>query len=455
MQSVSDYIQANRSLFIDELVELVRIPSISAQSAHRADCERAAEFVKDQFAELGFEVSIHPTPGNPVVLAKHHHAPGKPTILIYGHYDVQPEDPVELWDTPPFEPNIRDGNLYARGATDDKGQCFAHIKAAEAWLKSEGALPVNLTYLIEGEEEIASRNLHDFLMANLDELQCDIAVVSDSSQFAPGMPAITYGLRGIVGEEIRVKGPKQDLHSGVYGGSVANPCEQLSKLIARCKGEDGRILIPGFYDDVVPLEDWEREAFNQLPFDEAAYKQSLGVKGLSGEEGYNVYEQRWARPTFELNGIFGGYSGEGSKTIVPSWAGAKITMRLVPNQDPAKIHRLFETYLHSIAPDSIELDVTGGEGSGAVLVPRDARFMKEAAEAVKQGFGAEPVFIREGGSIPIVLTISQHLGVNVILIGFGLPDDNMHGPNEKFNLDDFVRGIETSACFMKLCAESA
>lgn len=454
MQVVIDYIKQNRQRFVDELIEWVKIPSISAQSSHKGDCERAAQFVLSQLNTMGFETKLCPTPGNPIVLGKHHKAPGKPTVLIYGHYDVQPEDPVELWQTPPFDPQVREGNLIARGATDNKGQCFAHIKAVESIIQTDGELPVNVTFLIEGEEEIHSKNLYDFILANKNELQCDVGVISDSSQFAAGAPAVTYGLRGIVGEEIRVTGPKQDLHSGVYGGAVANPCNVIADIIAKLKDDKGRVAIPGFYDDVLELEPWEREAFAKLPFNEQTLKNSVGVKALSGEQGYNSYEQRWARPTLDVNGIFGGYQGEGSKTIIPSWAGAKITMRMVPNQNPEDIHQKFVDYVKSIAPPSVQVTFKDGGGCGAVLVPRDARFMDQAVEAVKRGFGAEPVFIREGGSIPIVLTLSEELGVHVLLIGFGLPDDNMHGPNEKFSLDDFVKGIKTSAWLLHLCGEA-
>ncbi|MDP8245992.1 MAG: dipeptidase [Candidatus Hinthialibacter antarcticus] len=454
MQAILDYIEQNRQRFVDELVEWVKIPSVSAQSARKADCGRAAQYVESQLNSIGFETRLCPTAGNPVVLGKHHKAPGKPTVLIYGHYDVQPEDPVDLWQTPPFDPQVRDGNLYARGATDNKGQCFAHIKAVEALIQSNGELPVNITFLIEGEEEIHSANLYDFILKNKDELKCDVGVISDSSQFGPGMPAVTYGLRGIVGEEIRVTGPKQDLHSGVYGGAVANPCNVIADIISKLKDQAGRVAIPGFYDDVLELEPWEREAFAKLPFDAKAFNDSIGVPEASGEQGYNVYEQRWARPTLDVNGIFGGYQGEGSKTIVPSWAGAKITMRMVPNQDPEKIHQQFVDYVKSIAPPSVQVTFKDGGGCGAVMVPRDARFMDQAIEAVKRGFGAEPVFIREGGSIPIVLTLSEELGVHVLLLGFGLPDDNMHGPNEKFSLDDFIKGIKTSAWLLHLCGEA-
>ena len=454
MQVVIDYIKQNRQRFVDELIEWVKIPSISAQSSHKGDCERAAQFVLSQLNTMGFETKLCPTPGNPIVLGKHHKAPGKPTVLIYGHYDVQPEDPVELWQTPPFDPQVREGNLIARGATDNKGQCFAHIKAVESIIQTDGELPVNVTFLIEGEEEIHSKNLYDFILANKNELQCDVGVISDSSQFAAGAPAVTYGLRGIVGEEIRVTGPKQDLHSGVYGGAVANPCNVIADIIAKLKDDKGRVAIPGFYDDVLELEPWEREAFAKLPFNEQTLKNSVGVKALSGEQGYNSYEQRWARPTLDVNGIFGGYQGEGSKTIIPSWAGAKITMRMVPNQDPDKIHQQFVDYVKSITPPSVEVSIKGGGGCGAVMVPRDARFMDQAVDAVKRGFGVKPVFSREGGSIPIVLTLSEELGVHVLLVGFGLPDDNMHGPNEKFSLDDFVKGIKTSAWLLHLCGEA-
>lgn len=453
MSSITEYIQSNRERFIEELSEFVKIPSVSAKREHKADCERAAGFLAAEFERLGFETRVCPTAGNPVVLAKRKAgAEGRPTLLVYGHYDVQPPEPLELWDAPPFEPRIANGNLYARGATDDKGQSYAHIKAAEALIETEGELPVNLIYLIEGEEEIASDTLERWIRENKDEVRCDAAVISDTSQFAPGQPAICYGLRGIAAIEIRVEASASDLHSGVFGGATPNPANVLCEIVAQLKDSRGRVNIPGFYDDVLPLEAWEREAFAALPWDDDSFKQDLGLYGLHGEEGYSPIEQRWARPTLDVNGIFGGYSGEGSQTIIPAWAGAKITMRLVANQDAKKIIQLFREHVQSIAPPYVQLSFIGGEGNGPVLVPRDARFMDEAVRAFETGFGQTPVFIREGGSIPVVLAITRELGIHVNLMGFGRPDDNLHAPNEKFNLDDFIRGIHTAACFYREAA---
>ena len=321
-------------------------------------------------------------------------------------------------------------------------------------MRSEGSLPVNLIYLIEGEEEIASANLDHWIEENKAEIQCDACVISDTSQFAPGQPAICYGLRGICFQEIRLEAAQSDLHSGVFGGSVPNPANTLCEIIAQLKDESGRVRIPGFYDDVLPLEAWEREAFARLPFDDEAFRQAAGSPGLFGEAGYTTNERRWARPTLDINGIFGGYTGEGSKTIIPSWAGAKISMRLVPNQNAQVIADLFRRYVESITPSYVNLRFISGGGNGPVLTPRDARFMKEASLAFEQGFGAKPVMIREGGSIPVVLTLTRELEVPVILMGLGRPDDNLHAPNEKFNLDDFIHGVRTAAHFYTLCAQA-
>ncbi len=451
MNSIDDFIRNNRSRFIEELTAFLRIPSVSAQSERKEDCVKAARFLENQLNGLGFEVSVRSTPGHPVVLGHYDAGNDKPTVLIYGHYDVQPVEPLDLWNSSPFEPSIIDGTIYARGASDDKGQVFAHVKAVEAHLMTHGTLPVNVIFLIEGEEETASENLDEFIQANKAELKSDVAIVSDSAQYGPGVPAICYGLRGICAQEIRVDGAKQDLHSGSFGGAVPNPCNTLCEIIARLKDGDGRILIPGFYDDVLPLEAWEREAFAKLPWDDERFRDELGAAGLHGEKDYSTVERKWGRPTLDINGIFGGYSGEGAKTIIPAWAGVKITMRLVPNQTPQKIRELFREYIQKIAPDYVKTTVIDQGGGGPVLVPRDAEFMPQAVEAMKRGFGKEPVFIREGGSIPVVSTFKQELGLNTLLMGFGQPDDNCHAPNEKFSLDDYIKGIQTSAQFLGLC----
>ncbi len=454
MDSVLTYIKENRQRFIDELIEFLKIPSVSAKSEHKLDCEKAAQFVRDQFTGLGLEAEIHPTAGNPVVLARYNAGADKPTVLVYGHYDVQPPEPLDLWKSPPFEPRVDNEIVYARGATDDKGQLFAHIKSLEAFLKTEGTAPVNLIYIIEGEEEVASDHVSIFLRENRDSLRSDVAVISDTCQFGPGQPALCYGLRGICATEIRVDAANQDLHSGSYGGAVHNAANALCEIVAKLKDEKGRIQIPGFYDDVVPLEDWEREAWSSLPFDEDAYRESLELAQLHGEEGYTTIERKWGRPTLDVNGIFGGYQGEGSKTVIPSWAGAKITMRLVPNQKPNKIGGLFEQYVKSITPPSVKVLFAPHSGCGPVVVPRESVFIDPAIEALKRGFDAEPVFMREGGSIPIVLTLKEELGLDTLLLGFGQPNDNAHAPNEKFSLTDFEKGIMTSAWFYHLCGSA-
>lgn len=448
MDQIKKYIETHHQRFVDELFELLRFPSVSAKRERKDDCRKAAEYLHAQLAGLGFEVSMEETPGNPIVLATYHAGDNCQTVLIYGHYDVQPEEPVELWDSPPFEPTIRDGNVFARGASDDKGQVFAHIKAIESILKTEKKLPVNVIFLIEGEEEIASVHLEDFIQAHREKLRCDFVVISDSYQYGPDQPAICYGLRGICSMELRIEGAKSDLHSGSYGGAVPNPCQVVCELIAKLKNEDGRILIPGFYDDVQPLEEWEREAYHQLNWDDEKYRTELKLPGLHGEKEYSTLERIWARPTLEVNGIFGGYAGEGTKTIIPNWAGAKITMRLVSQQRAKRIAQLFKNFVTSITPPYVKLRIIEHAGGDPIVIPRSAGFMHQAIEAIEFGFGKPPVFIREGGSIPIVAVFRETLGVDTLLVGFGQPDDNAHAPNEKFSLRDFQRGVLTSAKFL-------
>lgn len=455
MDPVKKYVQEQKDRFVKELAGFLRIPSVSAKSERREACRQAADFLLQELGRLGFSTSLHETPGHPIVTASRMDDPAQPTVLIYGHYDVQPEEPLDLWTSPPFEPRIVNGNLYARGASDDKGQLYAHIKAVETLIRTEGKLPVNVTFLLEGEEEIASTHLEAFIEENREILQGDVAVISDSSQYGPGMPAICYGLRGICADEIRVQGANRDLHSGSYGGAVPNPCNVLCEIIAKLKDETGRIQIPGFYEDVLELEAWEREAFAALAGDDEDFRRQLGVAGLHGEEGYTTLERKWARPTLDVNGLFGGYSGEGAKTIIPAWAGAKITMRLVPNQQPDKIRHLFREYVRRIAPACVTVSFVDHSGGGPVRIPRDAPFMNAAVQALEYGFGRKPVFIREGGSIPVVSTLERKLGLKTLLLGFGLPDDNAHAPDEKFSLADYERGILTSARFLQLCAKTA
>jgi len=445
MLAIDSYLREKAAQFEDELCELLRIPSVSADSRHRGDVRRAAGWVADQFRRLGFLVELCETPGHPIVYAESPRQAGAPTVLVYGHYDVQPPDPMDEWISPPFEPTRRNGNLYARGATDDKGQMLTHVKSAQAWIETAGSVPVNLKYIIEGEEEVGSANLERFIDANAARLACDCVVISDTSQFCPGQPAITYGLRGIAYFELRLSGPKQGLHSGTFGGAVSNPANALARMLAALHDDQGRIQVPGFYDDVVPLTDQERRQFVQLPFDETKFKQQIGVAALSGETGFTTLERRWARPTCDINGLWSGYQGEGAKTVLPARAGAKFSFRLVPNQDPAKIGRLLDEMLRRLCPPGIQLELIEMHGAPGVMTPLDSPFIAAASRAIEQGFGRRPVFIREGGSIPVVSTFRRKLGVDTLLLGWGLDDDNTHGPNEKFCLADFHRGIRASA----------
>lgn len=446
LPEIDAYLKSHAAAFEDELCELLRIASVSADGKRKPDVRRAAEWVAGQFRGLGLKVEICETAGNPIVYAEHIAAPGAPTVLVYGHYDVQPPDPLELWKSPPFEPTRRDGNLYARGATDDKGQMFTHIKSAEAWLKgAPGKLPVNLKYLIEGEEEVGSENLDPFIEKNKERLKADVVVISDTSQFAPGVPAITYGLRGIAYYELRLFGPSRDLHSGTFGGGVMNPANALVRMLATLHDADGRVQVPGFYDDVVPLTEVERKQFAALPFDEAGFKKAIGLSDVAGEKGFTTLERRWARPTCDINGLTSGYQGEGAKTVLPATASAKFSFRLVPKQDPAKIRASLEAHLKKVCPPGIRLELTAFHGAPGVVVPLESPFVTAAQEAIESGFGAKPVFMREGGSIPVVSTFHDLLGLDTLLLGWGLDDDNTHSPNEKFCLADFHRGIKASA----------
>jgi acetylornithine deacetylase/succinyl-diaminopimelate desuccinylase-like protein len=446
--TTTDFITHNSERFVSELFDFLRIPSVSTLSERDADTRRAGEFVRKQLQDLGFRARLHETSRHPIVTAEWSMAPGKPTILVYGHYDVQPPDPVAEWRHGPFEPTVEGDNVVARGATDDKGQMFAHIKGVESLIEAEGKLPVNVKFLIEGGEEIGSPNLDPFIESHKDLLACDAVVISDTEQFAPGVPAICYGLRGLVYMEVGVQGPSHDLHSGMFGGSLDNPATVLARLIASFHDAERRVAIRGFYDQVRPLTEEERRDFAALPFDEQGYRKEIGVSELAGEKGFTTIERRWARPTCEVNGIFGGFQGEGAKTVIPARTGAKVSMRLVPDQEPETIRRLFEEHVRSVAPKTVNVEVKLHSASGPVLVPRDSKAIQAGVRAIEKGFGRKPVFIREGGSIPVVLTFSRVLKVPVVLIGFGLPDDRAHSPNEKFNLRDFERGIRTSAQFL-------
>ena len=445
MNTLNEYLDQHAARFEDDLCELLRIDSVSADSTRRPSVRRAAEWVRAQFAGLGLKHELIETAGNPLVYAESPPVPGAPTVLVYGHYDVQPPEPLDQWTTPPFEPTRRDGKLFARGATDDKGQMLTHIKSAEAWLKTAGKLPVQLKYLIEGEEEVGSENLDPFIQKNKKKLACDVVVISDCSQFGPGKPAITYGLRGLNYFELRLKGPSQDLHSGTFGGAVTNPANTLCKILTALKDDKGRVRVPGFYDDVAKLTKRERDEFAKLPFNEKKFMQQIGVKGLTGEVGFSTLERRWARPTCDINGLWSGYQGEGAKTILPSDAGAKFSFRLVPNQSPKKIAAALKKMLTEMLPPGITMTLIDFGGAPGVVVPLDSPFVAAACRAIEKSFGKKPVFMREGGSIPVVRTFHETLGVDTLLLGWGLDDDNAHSPNEKFFLADFHRGIKASS----------
>jgi acetylornithine deacetylase/succinyl-diaminopimelate desuccinylase-like protein len=446
MNNVIDFINTNRDRFVDELKNYLAIPSISALPQHQADVRRCAEWTADEMRRIGMHnVRLIETPGNPVVYGDWLAAEGAPTILFYGHYDVQPVDPLNLWESPPFEATVRDGEIYARGAADDKGQVFMHFKAIEAHLKQNGRLPANIRVILEGEEEVGSANLDNFVKGHKDELAADVVVISDSTMFDRGVPSITYGLRGLVYFQIDLRGTKSDLHSGSFGGAVANPAMVLSQILAQMKDKGGRVRIPGFYDDVRALRDEERAEFKKLPFNETRYRKELGAPKLFGESGYTTLERVWARPTFEVNGLLSGFTGEGAKTVIPAVAMAKVSMRLVPDQDPDKIAQLFEAYVAKVAPKTVETKVTRMHGGKPWMTEFDNRFVQAAGRAIEKGFGKTPVFNREGGSIPVVATFQEILGLPSVLFGVGLPDENAHAPNEKLDLGNFHGGIIASA----------
>ncbi len=443
--ALDQYLKDHAGEFEDQLCQLLRIASVSTDPQYAPQVRQAAKWLVEHFEQLGLEAQLHETPGHPIVVARGPHVPGAPTVLVYGHYDVQPPDPLEEWISPPFEPTRRNGNLYARGATDDKGQMFTHIKAAEAWLRTTGSLPVNLIFLIEGEEEVGSQHLEPFVQQHRRELNCDCVVISDMCQFGPGQPAITYGLRGIAYYELVLRGPKQDLHSGTFGGAVTNPANVLVQLLASLVDEHGKVRVPEFYKDVRPISEKERTRLASLPFSEEEFYQQLGVTGGSGEQGFTVLERRWARPSFDINGLTAGYQGQGAKTVLPAVASAKFSFRLVPDQDPEAITAKLEQYLRSQLPPGVQMELKSYHGARAVLVDEDHPYVKAAAEAIARAFGTPPVFIREGGSVPIVLTFQEQFQVPVLLLGWGQNDDNTHSPNEKFSLADFHRGIRASA----------
>ncbi|HEX3644581.1 MAG TPA: dipeptidase [Vicinamibacterales bacterium] len=446
MDNVIDFINVNRERYLEELKAFLAIPSISALPQHADDVKRCANWCADEMRRIGMQhVRLVDTPGNPVVYGDWLGAAGAPTILFYGHYDVQPVDPLELWESPPFEATVRDGEIYARGSADDKGQVFMHFKAIEAHLKQNNGLPVNMKIILEGEEEVGSVNLDNFIRDHKSELGADVVVISDSPMFARGVPSICYGLRGLVYFQIDLRGSSTDLHSGSFGGAVVNPAFALAQILAQMKDRGGRVKIPGFYDDVVALQEEERQAWATLPYNEKQYKKDFGIPKVFGETGYTTLERTWARPTFEVNGLLSGFTGEGAKTVLPAVAMAKVSMRLVPNQTPDKIAELFEAHLRDISPKTVELKITRMHGGKPWMTSYDNPFVQAAGRAIERGFGRKPVFTREGGSIPVVSTFQEELGLPSVLFGVGLPDENAHAPNEKLDVANFHGGVISAA----------
>jgi len=452
MQEIKKYIEVNKDRFLDELFALLRFPSVSADPKYKNDVLKTAAYVAEKLREAGAEnVAICQTAGYPVVYGEKITDPAKPTVLVYGHYDVQPPDPLELWKTPPFEPTVRDGKIYARGACDDKGQFYMHVKAFELMVQT-GTLPCNIKFMIEGEEEVGSDNLGIFVQQNKEKLKADVVLISDTSMISMENPSLETGLRGLSYLEVEVTGPSRDLHSGVYGGAVANPITVLAKMIASFHDENNHITIPGFYDDVVELTDTEKHALNEAPFNPEEYKKDLAINEVWGEKGYSTLERTGTRPTLELNGIWGGYIGEGAKTVLPSKASAKISMRLVPNQTSAKITELFTKHFESIAPPYVKVKVTPHHGGEPVVTPTSSAAFRAAEKAIEEAFGKKPIPTRGGGSIPIVALFEKELGIKTVLMGFGLDSDALHSPNEKYDIFNYYKGIETIPLFYKYFA---
>jgi acetylornithine deacetylase/succinyl-diaminopimelate desuccinylase-like protein len=448
-----DYQEKNKDRFLNEMLDLLRIPSISARSEHKEDMQKCADAVKQRLLEAGAgKAEVYKTEGHPIVYAEKIVDPSKPTVLVYGHYDVQPADPLELWNSGPFDPVIKDGKIFARGSCDDKGQFYMHVKALEIMNKTN-TLATNIKFLIEGEEEVGSVNLANFVTKNKELLKADVVLISDTAMISLDNPSMDVGVRGLSYIEVEVTGPNRDLHSGVYGGAVANPITILAKMIASLHDENNHITIPGFYDDVVVATEAERKLMAAAPFDEKEYKEDLGIKEVWGEKGYTTNERTGIRPTLELNGIWGGYIGEGAKTVLPSKAFAKISARLVPNQDSNKITDLLINHLKKIAPPYITLKATLHHGGEAYMTPIDSKGYKAAAKAIETTFGKKPIPVRGGGSIPICALFEKELGVKIVFLGFGLDSDNLHSPNEKFNLENYYKGIETIPYFHKYFAE--
>jgi acetylornithine deacetylase/succinyl-diaminopimelate desuccinylase-like protein len=455
VQAIDAYIKSNEDRFLNELLDLLRIPSVSADPKYKADVARCAEAVKQRMEEAGLDkVEVCPTAGHPIVYGEKIVDPAKPTVLVYGHYDVQPPDPLELWHSGPFEPVIKDGMIYARGSADDKGQFYMHVKAIETMMKS-GGLPCNVKVMIEGEEEVGSDNLGTFVSNNREKLKADVVLISDTAMIANDVPSINTGLRGLSYVEVEVTGPDRDLHSGVYGGAVANPINALCEMIASLHDADRKVNIPGFYDDVVELSAAERKALAEAPFDEAAYMKDLKIKAVRGEKGYTTEERSSIRPTLDVNGIWGGYIGEGAKTVLPSKASAKLSMRLVPNQKSAQITKLFQAHFEKIAPPGVTVVVKPHHGGEAAVTPIDSPAYLAASKAMEETFGKKPIPTRGGGSIPIVALFEQELGLKTVLFGFGLDSDNIHSPNEKYGVFNYFQGIRSIPRFFHHFAATA
>jgi acetylornithine deacetylase/succinyl-diaminopimelate desuccinylase-like protein len=453
MQIWNDYLAQNKDRFLEELLALLRIPSISADSAYKADVARCAEAVQQSLLNAGVDTAeVCLTSGHPIVYAEKIIDASLPTVLVYGHYDVQPADPLELWHSGPFEPIIKEGKIFARGACDDKGQMFMHVKAFEVLAKTN-TLACNVKFMIEGEEEVGSTNLGPFLEQNKEKLKADIVLVSDTSMISMEHPSLETGLRGLAYMEVEVVGPNRDLHSGVYGGAVANPINILCKMIASLHDENNHITIPAFYDKVEELSDADKKALNAAPFDLKEYADELGVQEVWGEKGYSTLERTGTRPTLDVNGIWGGYIGEGAKTVLPSKANAKISMRLVPHQSSHEISEIFQKHFESIAPANVKVKVTAHHGGEPVVTPTDSVAYKAAAKAIQTAFGKEPIPTRGGGSIPIIALFEKTLGLKTVLMGFGLDNDNIHSPNEKYDVANYFKGIETIPYFHKYFAE--
>ena len=449
MEKVMQAVEEGRGRFIGELKDLLRIPSVSSDPAHAGDVRRAAEWVCAHLRGMGLEAEIHETPRHPLVFAQRCDAPGKPTILFYGHFDVQPVEPLDEWTSDPFEPVERDGNLYGRGTSDDKGQAFTHVKAVDAWLKAAGRLPVNVKFLLEGEEEIGSPNLPAWLAEHRELAAADVVVISDTSQFGPGLPSVCTGLRGIAAFEIHVETAQSDLHSGSFGGAVPNANAVLARIVAGLHDADGRVAVPGFYDDVREPSAEELASWKALPFREEEFLAAAGARATHGEPGRSTLERVWARPTLEVVGMTGGFQGPGHKGIVPARAVARCSVRLVPGQVPARVTEAVKAHVAALAPAHAKVEVSGGHGTPPVSIPTDSRWVAASVAALEKGFGAKPVFIREGGSISIVTRFVEEYGMPCLLLGFGLPDDRIHGPNEKFSMADFMAGVRTSAALME------